>query len=393
MKTVKIGRQSAGFVARGHPWVRPDRFTSGLAQVTCGEAVILVDENGRGVAAALADPQAAVCARVYHQRTDRVFDPAAAVAAAWQRRAALHADAGTDCYRLAHGEADFLPGLRIERYASTVVVVVTAACARPWVDATCAALRTHLPAAEIVVKEHLDDLRREDVRTRRWLGPQSWSDAVDPEADVWGRELGVAVVMQPGGGLATGLYVDQRANRVWLRTLAPGRRVLNLFGYTGVFAVSLLHVGAAHACDVDLSAPALRRGQLMAQRNQVTDRYSQIQADCAAFLRERSDAWDFVICDPPTAAQGGEGWLARRDYPALVELALRRLAPGGVLFACLNTQGGKPLDLAALFTSAAERAAVVVTTLEVPALAEDIPQRRGFPEGRPFQAVAVRRSG
>lgn len=119
-RQIQVSRTTAVFLEKGHPWVRPDRFTKGLESVKNGDAVTLVDERGRGLASALAEPGGEVCARVFHRKPDMAFDPAAALARAWDRRAELHADPTTTAYRVAHGEADFLPGVRIEDRKSVV---------------------------------------------------------------------------------------------------------------------------------------------------------------------------------------------------------------------------------------------------------------------------------
>ncbi len=385
-----VSRASAGFIARGHPWVRPDRFTRGLDGVRAGEPVVLADAEGRALAAALADPAAEVCARVYHRRPDAAFDPAAAVARAWARRAALHADPATDCYRVVHGEADFLPGFRVERYAGVMVVVVLAECAAPHVDAVCAALAGWAPGAAIVVKDHREDLRRGEVATRRW----GTAGAAELAADtvVEGRELAVVYPLRPAGGLATGLYVDQRATREWLRgQVASGARVLNLFAYTGAFSLSLLTAGAASALDVDLGAPALAAAAAAAARNGVAARHGTRQQDCRRFLAEDRGEYEVVICDPPTAAQGGEGWILRRDYPGLLRQAAARVAPGGMLLAACNTVGGKPFALGEAVAAAV--AGIAGRGIAAPEPGMDIPLLAGFPEGRPFRLAAWRRDG
>ncbi|MBA3686462.1 MAG: hypothetical protein H0W72_14670, partial [Planctomycetes bacterium] len=128
MKTLTVSRATAGFIARGHPWVRPDRFTRGLDQLRAGDEVVLIDEHGRELASALADPGAAVCARVYDRRPGVPFAPVEAFARAWTARAAMHADPATDCYRVVHGDADGLPGLRVERYGAVLVVLELSGC-------------------------------------------------------------------------------------------------------------------------------------------------------------------------------------------------------------------------------------------------------------------------
>jgi 23S rRNA (cytosine1962-C5)-methyltransferase len=383
LPSVAVSRTTARFLEQGHPWVRPDRFTDGLAALRCGQAATLVDHQGRRLASALVEPGGAICARVFHRLPDRAFDPAQALRRAWTRRAALHGDPATDCYRIVHGEGDHLPGLRVERYAGVLVVVAFAACIAPWLDAIVAVLRDLSPGSAIVVKQHAEDLRRREVATAvRWAPP-----GVQLSADrvVIGSELGVRYPLTPAGGLATGLYVDQRATRAWLRSRCAGARILNLFAYTGAFSLCGLAAGAVHACAVDLSAPALARASEAAELNGVADRHRTVRLDCGRFLGESAETWDLIVCDPPTAAHGGDGWVLRRDYPALLAKAAARLAPGGVLVACCNTLHGKPFDLGEAVRASG------LTALAGPSLGEDLPQLQGFPEGRPFRLVAARR--
>ncbi len=387
LKKLTVSRTTARFLDQGHPWVRPDRFTRGLEALEPGEAVTLVDQQGKPLGSALADPRDEICARVFHRKADAVFDPAAAVARAWKRRAKLHADPETDCYRVVHGEADFLPGIRVERYGRVLVVLVLARCAAVHAEGVCAALHAAMPSAEIVLRDHRDDLRREDVASRAWQG-----GPLDPTAVAEGRELGVRYPLRPFDGLATGIYVDQRATRAWLRDQASGKRVLNLFAYTGAFSVSLLMAGAEAAIDVDLSAPALARAVETAAMNGVADRHRIAQADCGKWLEASRDAYDIVICDPPTAAQGGDGWILRRDYPRLLRLACARLTPGGLLVACCNTLGGKPFPLREAVAEAAREAGITAHEEPAPDLGPDIPLLTGFPEGRPYRLAALRLS-
>lgn len=377
-----VSRASAGFIQRGHPWIRPDRYTHGLDRLQTGQPCLLVDERGIGLAGALADPQAPVCARVYTTRSDRPFDPAAAMARAWEARRALHTDPATDCYRLVHGEADGLPGLRVERYGDRLSAIVTAACIQPHLDAVLGELARRMPGMAITVHEHLDDLRVGGVRSRAWPsgGPAPADDAASA------RELGVSYVLQPAAGIASGLYVDQRENRRWLRARARGQRVLNLFAYTGAFSMALLAGGAESAVDVDLSGPALERAAATARANGFADRHRTVRSDARSFCRDATDRFGIVVIDPPTSAQGGGGWVARRDYPELIASAWNLVAPGGLLLATCN-QIGKPYPLA----EAVSRACPGGRPADPPGPGADIPQLRGFPEGLPFRCTAVQR--
>jgi 23S rRNA (cytosine1962-C5)-methyltransferase len=364
--------------------VRPDRFTHGLDALKTGEAVTLITEDGKRLASALIDRDAPVCASVYDRRPDQPFDPTRAIGDAWSRRSRLHGS-DTDCYRIVHGEADGLPGLRVERYASVLVVMLRSECARLAIDPICRFLAQQSPNSTIVIREHRDDMRRAAPTSRAWDGR-----TLDPEAVIEGRELGVRVLVQPFKGLATGIYVDQRATRSWLRPLSGGKSVLNLFAYTGLFSVSLLAADARRAVDVDLSAPALQRAEKNAQLNGVADRHETVRADCLEFTGRLKESFDVIIVDPPTSAQGGDGWVNRRDYPELLRLLAPRIASGGLLVACSNTLGSQQIDLAKMVRDATGQRGSTASREQAPALDEDIPQIAGFPEGRPFQLVVAR---
>jgi 23S rRNA (cytosine1962-C5)-methyltransferase len=390
IRGLAVSRATAGFIARGHPWVRPDRFTRGLERLRAGDAVDLVDERGVALASALADPAAEVCARVFHRLPGKKFAAAEAIQRAWERRAELHAAAAaghTTCYRVVHGEADFLPGLRVERYADILVVVLLADCLTPHIDAICRALSACLATATIVVRDHRDDLRVRETASWQWL-PEGTRGALDPTAMVVGHELGVPLAVRPFAGLATGIYVDQRPTRAWLRPQAAGKRVLNLFAYTGLFSTSLLQAGAATALDIDLSAPALAQAKENAELAGVASRHRTEHGECRKVLSALPENFDCIIVDPPTSAQGEGGWILRRDYPEVLRLAWAKVAPGGMLLACCNTLHGKTFAVAEALAAAAPGGRPLTT----PQLGEDVPQLKGFPEGRPYQLAAVVRA-
>lgn len=384
---LQIGRQSAGFVQRGHPWVRQDRFTRGLDALASGQAVTLVDEHGKGLASALVDRNhASICARVYHRSPDKPFawEMAAKRALALRDELIKASDLGpTTCYRVVHGEGDYLPGLRIERLGEWLLVYVRAAAIGPYAEDIARHIADALNIAprQVVIREHVEDERRTPSAARRLdKGP------LDPEQRALAHELGVPLWVEPAARLASGIYVDQRGTREWLIPRVKDQRVLNLFAYSGLFSTCCLRAGAAQATSVDLSAPALSLAAANGEAAGVSDRHQLVHEDCRAFCEATTDTYDIVICDPPTAAQGAGGWLARRDYPLLLTAIRRCMQPGGLLIACVNTLGS-PYDLTAALSGAGF--SPQSNTLG-PSLAGDIPQRKGFAEGRPFRLVVAK---
>lgn len=188
-----------------------------------------------------------------------------------------------------------------------------------------------------------------------------------PEKPVWGRDSGLGSLeirengiryhVRLGDGLPTGIYLDQRGNRAWLRDHCSGLRVLNTFAYTCAFSVAAAVGGATRTVSMDAAAPALAVARENFLLNGVADTVAHdlIRGDVLRWLPKlanRGDVFDVVILDPPSyACVDGVRISVQRDYGRLVELALGVLAPRGRLLACVNHTG---LDEAWLLSTVQE---------------------------------------
>ena len=155
----------------------------------------------------------------------------------------------------------------------------------------------------------------------------------------------------------TGVFLDMRAGWDWIQNHAQGKRVLNLFCYTGIFSLFALKGGATQVDNVDMAANVLKIAQRNHQKNQLHD------GKTAFYKRDilKSDRWfesrtpyDVIIIDPPPYQKKAfRGW---RDYTQLLNMCRSSLAEGGTLFACLNnpqvTMQEFTTDLGALFPDA-----------------------------------------
>ncbi len=164
------------------------------------------------------------------------------------------------------------------------------------------------------------------------LAPPEPVAGVPAPAPLLVREDGLRFALRLGEGLSPGLFLVQRGARRRVRAAAAGRRVLNLFAFTGPFTVAALAGGAAEATSVDVSAPALVRLRDNAARN---DRRTGdvVQEDAFAFLTRaarRGERWDLVICDPPTfATTKKRRWTSGRGWVELARLCFAVTARGG----------------------------------------------------------------
>ena len=139
-------------------------------------------------------------------------------------------------------------------------------------------------------------------------------------------------------GQKTGFYLDQRANRTFAAGLAAGKTVLNLFSYTGAFALRAAAAGASHVVSVDSSARAVEVCRMNVEMNPAlrADAFTWVQGDAFSFLKDPG-RHDVVIVDPPPfARRRSEVEGALRGYVGLFHQALKAVDPGGfaLLFSC-----------------------------------------------------------
>jgi len=197
-------------------------------------------------------------------------------------------------------------------------------------------------------------------------------------------------------GQKTGFFLDQRDNRQRVRALAAGREVLDAFCYTGGFSLAALAGGAARVTAVESSAPALEVARENVNANPVeSSRISLEQADVFAYqrlLRDQGRSFGLIVLDPPkfapTAAQARN---AARAYKDINLLALKLLAPGGLL-ATFSCSGGVPIDLfQSIVAGAALDAGVPAKVIERFGAAADHPVALDFPESEYLKGLLVLR--
>ena len=400
-RTLQVSRATARILRGGHPWVIRDADTGELGLFEPGDPADLVDPEGAFIATAMVDPRRSICARVVAERPDARLDDdefARRAARALQRRAPLLDDPDTTALRLIHGEADGLPGLRVDLWGEQLVATRATGATRRFEQVVYRTLTERLGDLPLWEQDHFEDLRRRSEGPRSARLPGRWirsSEAKPPETCLV-KEDGLLFEVEPRAGLTTGLYPDQRDNRRLLRRhLAggpEGLRVANLFAHTGAFTVACAAAGVAEVLSVDLSPRYLER----TRRNLVLNglepaRHPTAAADATGWL-QRAPEIDGAILDPPAHARGrvkGVDWSARRDYRALVEAAARRLRPGGWLLCIVNLKG-LPKDWLRRQLEAGLRAAGRRLDRTGPAPpATDHPRRRGFPEGTPFQGIVA----
>ena len=279
---------------------------------------------------------------------EAVYDDANALmlTLAWARekRYALLARKDTDVCRLVNEEGDGLPKLAVDVYANHAVVQFYEH-EQLWSDRT--RKERVLDAVFALGFDGVYEKTRPkqantvvDTRQQIWAPkePVRGQAASDPMVV---HENDVPYFVSLGDGLSTGIFLDQRDNRAWLKSEAGGARVLNLFAYHGAFGVAAAAGGAVELCSVDASLVALQRAKAGTDALSRSEMQHQcIADDVFAWLlraRKRGLKYDLIVCDPPSySSVKGKRWIAADDYAMLAEMVFHLAAPGARVLFCTN---------------------------------------------------------
>jgi 23S rRNA (cytosine1962-C5)-methyltransferase len=235
----------------------------------------------------------------------------------------------TNVYRVIHSEGDFLPGLIVDRYGDYLVVQFQTAGMERWKDVIVPILAKELPVRGI--------FERNDSEWREWEGLEKRVGRLtgeEPPDFVEVRENGLKFVVDIHGGQKTGFFIDQRDNRKLIGELSRGRRVLNCFSYTGGFTVYAAHGEATGTVSVEISEPAVNTARVNLERNGFAGaQHEFVCGDVFEYLHESRQEFDLIVLDPPAFCKNKHQVLAAsRGYKDINLFALKRLAPGGLLF-------------------------------------------------------------
>lgn len=302
------------------------------------------------------------------------------------RRASDPLLADTDAVRLVNAEGDGLPGLVADRYADVVVVRASSAGMLRCTPFLAQRLRLETGAAVGLVRDDAVAARREGFAARHHV---LWGDA--PEAPVAVEERGRRFRVDVRQGQKTGFYLDQRETRDLVSRLARGRRVLDLFSYTGGFSVAAAQGGASAVTLVDSSREALARAEGHLDESAPGLARRLVHDDAFEFLRADGSSYDLLVLDPPPLARRhADLRRAARGHKDLLIHALRRAAPGAFLlhFSCSHAVDAVLLRQVLFAASLdAGRPVQVLGTLAAPS---DHPVSVDHPEGQYLTGLLVR---
>ena len=393
MLRLKPGREKS--LRQRHPWIFSGAIATADESLSPGETVDILSADGAFVARAAWSPESQIRARVWTFDARDAIDAefiGRRIAQAIAARAPMQDPRHSGC-RLIHGESDGLPGVIADRYADTIVLQLSSAGAERWRDAIIKALVAETAVACVFERSDADVRKLEGMPPRVGVAHGILPDTVTFLED------GIDYRIDVAGGQKTGFYLDQRDSRAAVRALATGRELLNVFAYSGAFALAALAGGAAHAVSIDSSADALALGRENLARNPALPAERAEWREADAFtelrkLRDRGSAFDFIVLDPPKfAPTAAHAERASRAYKDVNLWALKLLRPGGLL-ATFSCSGG--ID-AALFrkivAGAALDAGADASVIGHFGASADHPVALAFPEGDYLKGLLIRKAG
>ncbi|NBT12616.1 MAG: class I SAM-dependent rRNA methyltransferase [Planctomycetia bacterium] len=385
-------RRARPFFGR-HPWVLDSAVLKVEGEPADGAVVDLATHDGQFVGRGLWNSTSRIRVRLY------AFDPATRLDAGfWRRRVetavglrrALGLDDRAGAARLVNSEGDDLSGLIVDRYGDYLAVQVTALAMAHRLDVICDALEALVAPRGILLRgaeRGLSKLEGLHLADRLVRGSA-------PSGPIFVHEHGLRFGIDLTEGQKTGYYLDQRDNRHVAARYAHGRRVLDMFCYSGGFAVACAVTGrAASVLAVDSSGKATALARANADLNgaanvavETADAFERLDALAAA-----GERFGMVVLDPPKFARSRASLDdALRAYHRINRVALGLLEPGGILVTCSCSGSVSRDDFLQMLAGVAQRARRPIQLLECRGAAPDHPVSASCLEGEYLKCVIAR---
>lgn len=383
---LKKGKEES--LKRFHPWVFSGAIQAIEDGIEEGETVRLVNRNGDFIAVGHYQ-QGSIAVRVLtfeDREIDDDFWHSRISSALKMRQSIGIADSpSNNTYRLVHGEGDNLPGLIIDVYGDTAVMQAHSIGMHK--------VRKEIAKALVdVMESRISNVYYKSETTLPFM------DAADMNGFIYGGsdnnvalENGLKFRVDWLKGQKTGFFVDQRENRSLLEKYAAGKRVLNMFCYTGGFSFYAMRGGAQLVHSVDSSAKAIDLTRENVSLNFPGDhRHEAFCEDAFKYLEKAGDNYNLIILDPPAFAKHrGALHNALKGYTRLNQKAFEKIEKGGILFTFSCSQVvTKDHFRNAVFTAAAlaKRNVRILHQLHQPA---DHPINIYHPEGEYLKGLVL----
>lgn len=327
-------------IKSGGAWIYDNEIDSVTGRFKNGDIVRVHDFDGYSMGSGFINQNSKIRIRMLTRKPDREITPEflrERVKAAWEYRKTVMPSADLNCCRIIFGEADWLPGLTVDKYSDVLVV-------------ECLALG--MENLKLIILDALKDILEKDgypirgiyersdapVRKKEGLEPYKGFIGNEFDTNVEIVENGIKYTVDVVNGQKTGFFLDQKYNRLAIQRLCKGKKVLDCFTHMGTFALNAGIAGASSVTGLDISEFAVSQATKNARINGLSDTVSFRAAnvlDELPVLYDKGERYDVVILDPPAFTKSREATKnAIKGYREINMKGLRLVNDGGYLATC-----------------------------------------------------------
>lgn len=335
---IRVSRAAEKSIRSGHPWV----FSNSIRETNCpgspGELGVIYDSANRFLAVGFYEPRSPLAVKILESGKAVKIDDRwieSRLELSINKRSSL-AGQNTTGYRCVHGESDGMPGLIVDRYDTSFVIKLYSLGWVKMIGAVQKALEKLVNPERLVLRLSRNIQEPSGLQGFR-DGQVISGEAVDDP--VIFKENGLSFEADIVKGQKTGFFLDQRENRKRVMGFAKGKKVLNVFSFSGGFSVYAAAGGAMEVSSIDISEHALQsslRNFALNQDNLLLKkcRHQIIKADAFRWLKEATEKYDLVILDPPSLAKKQDEKLAALSaYSKLASDGINKVSARGILVA------------------------------------------------------------
>lgn len=321
----------------GGAWVYDNEIDSIMGSFENGDIVTVHDFDGYFLGYGFINTKSKITVRILSRKKDTVIDDVfleERVQAAWDYRKQV---IDTGSCRLIFGEADFLPGIVVDKFADVLVVESLALGIDKLKQQILDAVKRVLAKDGITVRGIYE---RSDAKVREQEGMERYKGFIGESFDTRVEivENGVKYIVDVEDGQKTGFFLDQKKNRAAMHSVCKGKRVLDCFTHTGSFALNAGIAGATEVIGVDASELGVEQARENARLNGLEDKVSFVCADVFDFLpalEEKGEKFDVVILDPPAFTKSRNSIKnAVKGYREINVRGMKLVKDGGFLATC-----------------------------------------------------------
>ncbi len=321
----------------GGMWVYDNEIASIMGSFENGDVITVHDFDGYFMGYGFINTKSKITVRLLSRKKDAVIDAAfmeQRVRDAWEYRKQT---IDTSSCRVIFGEADFLPGLVIDKFSDVLVVESLALGIDKWKQTIVDALKKVLAEDGIVIRGVYE---RSDAKVRLQEGMERYKGFIGEPFDTKVEivENGVRYMVDVEDGQKTGFFLDQKNNRAAIHRFCKDKKVLDCFTHTGSFALNAGIAGAKSVLGVDASQLAVDQATENAELNHLEDRVQFQCTDVFELLPEleaSGERFDVVILDPPAFTKSRSSVKnAVKGYREINVRGLKLVKDGGFLVTC-----------------------------------------------------------